>query len=363
MYQFQGFCQYRCKIGSRSEEEIKTLGSLSGVWTLQTVMGILNKLSSMTSTKAQKETTLEQFAYFAAIEKIRLECLLGDYGAALEAATLIRFGDRTELYNELPNCHVNLYYHTGVCQMMLRKYGEAIDTFVDISLHIARVLKFGNNSSVKNAGDLQMDQQMKKMLDKMLALTAVCTSLSPGVRLDDQVRELMESKYPEKVRRMQMGEVSAFTDLFESSCPRFISSSIPDYGSPSNLVNEAFRNQVSCFSREVQQHVAALKLRSYLRLYASIEIAKLAGFSDVTEEELVGQVLSYKLKLFHEQSSNGAECFSDVDYYVKDSSLFIDAISAKVEKRNAAERFFFAGVKKNTEIMNLMDKSINSILS
>ena len=36
---------------------------------------------------------------------------------------------------------------------------------------------------------------MKKMLDKMLALTAICVALSPGIRLDDQVQELMESKF------------------------------------------------------------------------------------------------------------------------------------------------------------------------
>ena len=92
-YQFQGFSQYRCQVRSRSEEEIKTLSTLNNVWALPTVMGILNKLSSMLKPGASKETTLEQFSYFAAIEKIRLECLLGDYGAALDTATLIKFGD------------------------------------------------------------------------------------------------------------------------------------------------------------------------------------------------------------------------------------------------------------------------------
>ena len=365
-YQFQGFSQYRCQVRSRSEEEIKTLSTLNNVWALPTVMGILNKLSSMLKPGASKETTLEQFSYFAAIEKIRLECLLGDYGAALDTATLIKFGDRSELFYELPSCHVNLYYHTGVCQMMLRKYGDAIDTFVDVALHVARTLKLGNQPGMKKDGG---DQLMKKMLDKMLALTAICISLSPGsVRLDEQVRELMESKYPEKMRRMNMGEVQAFTDLFESSCPRFISSSIPDYTAPpSNLVNEAFRNQITCFAREVQQHAAALKLRSYLRLYASIDLAKLAAFSDVNEEELVGQVLSYKLKLFHEQQNATASgtretSKADVDYYVKDSSLFIDAVSAQQEKKNAAERFFFSGVSKNALLHSIVDKSLDNIL-
>lgn len=363
-YQFQGFCQYRCEVRSRSDEEIKTLSTLNHVWALPTVMGILSKLSSMLSLGAKKETTLEQFSYFAAIEKIRLECLLGDYGAALDTAALIKFGDRSELFYELPSCHVNLYYHTGVCQLMLRKYGDAIDTFVDVTLHIARTLKLGNKEGKKDGGDLLM--LMKKMLDKMLALTSICISLAPGnVRLDEQVRELMDSKYPEKMRRMKLGESQAFIDLFESSCPRFISSSIPDYTAPpTNLVYEAFKNQVACFSREVQQHVGGIKLRSYLKLYASIDLAKLAAFSDVSEEELIGQVLSFKLKLFHEQknaTSSGTERPADVNYYVKNSSLFIDTVSAQQEKKSEAERFFFSGVRKNKTLLQIVDKSLDSI--
>ena len=133
---------------------------------------------------------------------------------------------------------------------MLRKYGDAIDTFVDVTLHVARTLKLGNKEGKKDSGDILVF--MKKMLDKMLALTSICIFLAPGnVRLDEQVRELMDSKYPEKIRRMKLGESQAFIDLFESSCPRFISSSIPDYtAQPSNLVYEAFKNQVACFSRE-----------------------------------------------------------------------------------------------------------------
>jgi translation initiation factor 3 subunit L len=308
---------------------------------------------------SRRESTMEQFAYFAAIEKIRLECLLGDYGSALDACGLVKLGDRTEPYYGLPSCHVNLYYHVGVCQMMLRKYSAAIDTFVDISLHTSRAIKLSANSSTKKDA---VEQLMKKMLDKILALTAVCVALSPGVRLDDQVREMMESKYPEKIRRMQIGNITAFSDLFESACPRFISPAIPDYTVQSNLCAEMGQNQVSNFVREVQQHVGALKLRSYLRLYASIEVEKLARFSDSSVEDLVSQALSYKLKMFQEQSLDGAERFSDVDYSVKDGSMVIDSVPVQVDKSNAAESFFFAGMRKNADILKDLEKSYQSIL-
>jgi translation initiation factor 3 subunit L len=205
---------------------------------------------------------------------------------------------------------------------------------------------------------------MKKMLDKMLALTAICVALSPGVRVDDQVRELMESKYSDRVRRIQMGNTTACSDLFESSCPKFISSAIPDYKVQSNLCTEVFQNQVSHFVREVQQRVGALKLRSYLRLYASIDVDKLARFSDMTAEALTSQVLSYKLKIIQEQqSADGTARSSGVDYFVKDGSLAIDSTPTQIDRSNAAERFFFTGMRKNADFLRDVEKSYDNILS
>ncbi len=334
------------------------LDSNRDVWVLPRVMSILNRLASLATSTPKRLSTVEQFGYFAAVEKIRLECLLGDYGSALETCSLIKLGDRSEPYFELPSCHVNLYYHVGVCQMMLRKYDEAIDTFVEISLHVSRVIRLGNSATLKNG----LEVLMKKMLDKMLALTAVCVTLSPGVRLDDQVRELMESKYMDRIRRMQMGNIAIFGDLFECSCPKFISSAIPDYKVQSNLCTEVFQNQVANFSREVQQRVGALKLRSYLRLYASIDLEKLARFSEMSSESLTSQVLSYKLKVLQEQGPDGVAKNAGVHYYVKDGSLVIDSTPGHVDRSNAAERFLFTGMRKNAEILRDVEKSYQNIL-
>lgn len=320
-------------------------------------MSVLNRLSALTSPNSKKLSTMEHFAYFAAVEKVRLECLLGDYGSALDTCALIKLGDRSEPYYGLPSCHVNLYYHVGVCQMMLRKYDEAIDTFVEICLHASRVVRLGNGTTSKNGSEMLM----KKMLDKMLALTAICVALSPGVRLDDQVRELMEGKYSDRVRRIQAGNVTVCSDLFESSCPKFICSAIPDYKVPSNLCTEVYQNQVSTFVREVQQRVGALKLRSYLRLYASIDVDKLARFSDMSSEALTSQVLSYKLKI-QQQIVDGTARSSGVDYFVKDGSLVIDSTSTHTDRSNAAERFFFTGMRKNADFLRDVEKSYNSVM-
>jgi translation initiation factor 3 subunit L len=348
VYQFQGFCQYRCQVRNRTAEDLKVLDANRTIWILPVVIGTLRKLSSKASSTAsvtEASDTLELFAYFASIEQARLECLLGDYRGALEVTEHIKLGDRSELYTKLPSCHVNLYYHTGVCQMMLRQYNEAIETFGAISLYVSRIMKPGAPSSLKSAQD---QSTMKKMLDKILALLAICVCLLPGVKIDDQVRELVESKFSDKMRRLGLGEMNVFTDMFKNSCPRFISSALPDYGNMTNLVEEAYDNQVSVFKGEIRQHVAVLRLRSYLRLYASIDLAKLARFSDMTESDLVSLVLNYKHKL--KESTFG------VDYFVQDDLLIIDTVPTKVDKSKAAERYFVAGVRKHSDILTDLNR-------
>jgi translation initiation factor 3 subunit L len=341
VYQFQGFCQYRCVILHRTSTELSILEENKGVYTLSVVMGILNKLSKkrVVGGVINANDTVGQFAYFASIEKARLECLLGDYGGSLDAISDIKLGDRSELYMQLPVCNVSLYYHTGVCQMMLRRYSNAIETFGEIALYLSRIMKPGAVSNLK-AGQ---DQVMKKSLDKVLPLLTICISLLPGVKVDDQVRELVDSKYNEKMRRLQLGDINVFNDMFEKSCPKFISPSIPDYSKQSNLSQEAYLNQVTVFASGVRQHIAVLKLRSYLRLYASIDVAKLARFSDMNESELVSLILSYKHKL--KDSSLG------VDYFVENNALVIDAVPSKVDKSKATERYFSAGVRKHADIL------------
>ena len=174
IYQFQGFCQYRCQFKKISSEEIKVLEANRHIWILPVVMGTLKKLASKingATVVTSASSTLEQFAYFASIEQARLECLLGDYRGALDAATFVKLGDRSELYTLLPSCHVNLYYHTGVCQMMLRKYSEAIDTFGDVALHVSRIMKPGASSNLKNGLDDEENARKNPPFDCNLRFT------------------------------------------------------------------------------------------------------------------------------------------------------------------------------------------------
>jgi translation initiation factor 3 subunit L len=99
-------------------------------------MPIIAKVSFASSTK-------QQFGYFASIELARLECIVGDYGASLKALSVVDIYDRSEHFETLPQCHVNVFYHAGISQLMLRRYTDSIDTFSNAILYISRTLKPG----------------------------------------------------------------------------------------------------------------------------------------------------------------------------------------------------------------------------
>ena len=204
--------------------------------------------------------------YFSLIEAARLECLVGDYVESLRHLSSIRLWDKREWFTLVPSCHVNLFYHAGLCQLMIRRYGDALDTFSDVVLHVSRVLKPGSAPLRSSA-----QGQLQKMLDKVMALTAISISLCPGYAVDDQVdwiafvwsspnacyvctlvwfrachqvREMVEKKWEDRFRRLQSGDLAAFEGLFELSCPKFISPAVPDYEIVGSIGTDAYRHQV-----------------------------------------------------------------------------------------------------------------------
>lgn len=69
------------------------------------------------------------------------------------------------------------------------------------------------------------------------------------------------------------------------SCPKFIVPAAPDFtAEPApGLGQETYRLQVRLFLSEVRQQALLPTIRSYLRLYTSIPIQKLADFTELNE--------------------------------------------------------------------------------
>lgn len=365
-YQFQGFCQFRCQVANNNSDDLKVLEANRDAWNLPTVVSILKRLiragkqqSGTGNLVLNSSNIIAQFGYFASIELARLECLLGDFPASLAAISAIKLNDRSELFVQLPLCHFNVYYHTGVCHMMLRKFNSALEVFTNITLHISRILKPGSAASQRAGG------QMQRMLDKVLALTAIVSTLCPSSRLDDQVKDMIEAKWSEKSRRLLVGDKSSFSEMFEASSPKFISPLVPDYSVPLNMNQDTSNHILQVFLQEVDQHLSFLKLRSFLTLYASIELSKLARFNDTPEADLICQLLSYKNKSIqystpssaaHAAAGNNSSCIrsnsSNVHFYVDNGALIVDSTATTADQSKTQERFFIAGVRKHAEVMN-----------
>mmetsp|Transcript_4086 Transcript_4086/g.6707 ORF Transcript_4086/g.6707 Transcript_4086/m.6707 type:complete len:455 (-) Transcript_4086:115-1479(-) len=386
-YQFQGFCQFRCQMAniSSNPDTLKTLETNRDAWNLPEVISILRRLIRAGQAKSggmkvsSNSPFLVQFGYFASIELARLECLMGDFTASLAAMSSINIYDQSEMFTTVTLCHFNVMYHTAVCHLLLRKFTSAVDILSTVVLHISRLLKPGAGGGASGAGagggergvggggNIRggLQQQLQRNLDKVLALAVLASFLCPGYRLDEQVKETMEAKFADRILKLQNADTfqKNFTDLFEYSTPKFISPYVPDYsGGAAKGDNVSTTSHIlSMFLVEVQQHQSFMKLKTFLGMYATIDVSKLARFSELSESEVVSQLLSYKHKstmMTNMSSGTGIQATSpsvntsDLHFFVDNGAIVVDASSSKSDLNRAHERFFTSGVHKHDEILN-----------
>jgi translation initiation factor 3 subunit L len=257
----------------------------------------------------------------------RAECLFGDYHSCLKHVEVIAanesdgsLGKQAGLFMTVPMCYVIFYYHQGFAQMMMRRYVDAIKSFSSVITYISR-----NKQAL--SGD-----QTGKLSDKMLALLSACVVFCPGQRLDDAVGNQLRDKYGDTMKRMERGESSAFEEVFSYAHPKFILPCVPNYDQPLNYNQDAFQVQVRVFSQEVAQQEQMPKIRSYLKLYRSIGIEKLARFNDTELDAFRTQLLALKHKSFQLQTDRSSAALtegkraaaSDVHFFVSGDMVHID---------------------------------------
>lgn len=263
---------------------------------------------------------------------------------------------------QLPVCHLNVFYHTGVCNMMLRRFNEACEVFNEIILYVSRILKPGSAASLRQG----VAQQLQRMLDRVLALTGVVLTLYPTGKVDDQALEMVEAKWSEKFRKMNAGDRSAFQDLLEYASPKYISPIVPNYSIAKSIHTEASHHIVDTFMGEVDQHIPFLKLRSYFGLYASIDISKLARFNDLPESDLINVVTSLKHKSKSHRATTLNPASSGSNFFMEDSVLVIDNGGSNTVQTNATanknhEKFFINGVRKHVEIKRQLENTFEKL--
>ncbi|EIN05492.1 eukaryotic translation initiation factor 3 subunit 6 [Punctularia strigosozonata HHB-11173 SS5] len=315
IYQFQSFCVWRSKPKNKTEDELIMLSEGGQqVWSSYSVLNVLysliqkSKINEHVAAVQEGKSAAEiaeivgeygskplykMLGYFSLIGLLRVHTLLGDFTLALKILDDIELTQKSP-FTRVTACHVTTYYYVGFCYIMLRRYPDAIRTFVSI-------LNFNMRMRQYHTRSYQYDQ-INKTADRMYALFAVCNALSPS-RLDDNIANIAKERYGEQFAKMSRGEegLPAFEELFLYACPKFISANPPAYEDPDALQAyvddpppEPAQRHLASFLADVKVQATVPTLRSFLKLYTSIDARKLSSFLDTDEEEMVQQMMVLK---------------------------------------------------------------------
>jgi len=163
------------------------------------------------------------------------------------------------LYTSVTAAYTSLYYYTGFAYMMLRRYQDAIKTFTAVLLYISRMKQYHTR---------QYDQ---KKNDKMFTLLVILQIFCPK-KIDEHIANVIRQDHAEKVIAMQNRDVD---QLFYYACPKFVYPIPPDFTSDITSHYNATTTQCKLFMKEINQQLPLPTIRSYLKLYRSIDIDKI----------------------------------------------------------------------------------------
>lgn len=369
LYQFQSFCQYRAKMKTKTEQEITLLRQSEQVWN---VFGVLNFLQALVE-KSQiieilerEKEGLEQFTatdgydysggsnivkvlgYFSMIGLLRVHCLLGDYQTGLKCLAPIDISQQG-VYSIVIGSHIAAIYHYGFANLMLRRYTVAIREFNKILIYILKTKQYHQKSP-------QYEQILKKN-EQMYALLAICLTLCPQVNLvDENVNSQLREKYGEKMNRMQRWDDEAladFDELFSYACPKFITPSIPNYDEPlGNYNQDAYRLQLKMFLYEVKQQQLLVGVRTFLKVYSTISLGKLAAYMEVDDATLRTILMTYKHKTHTIDIDGKTVSNADLDFYIDGDMIHV--VKSKPSKRYGD--YFMRQIAKLEGMMSELDR-------
>ncbi|KAI9846774.1 MAG: hypothetical protein M1837_003623 [Sclerophora amabilis] len=348
IYQFNSFCSYRNRVARDGDkkDEIQLLRENPNTWGCYSVLNVLYSLiqrsqinEQLGAIKRNEDPTsvageygsrplYRMLGYFSIIGLLRVHCLLGDFSLALKTLDDIELNKKA-MFARVMAAHFTTYYYVGFSYMMLRRYADAIRMFSHILVYVSRTKNFQKNA--------QYDSISKKN-DQMYALVAICVAFHP-TRLDDTIHTALREKYGDKFARLQRGgpeSLPLFEELFRSACPKFINPTPPDFDNP-ELNVDPLEHHLAIFMDEVRTNMLSPTVRSYLKLYTTMDLKKLAGFLEVDPEKLRGWLLVNKQRSRQVRwSENGlldgdVVNSNDLDYAMQGDLIHIS--EAKVGRR------------------------------
>ncbi|VDD77762.1 unnamed protein product [Mesocestoides corti] len=375
IYQFQKFSIARNKVKKKPEDDA-FLRQNPRTWSIHGVLNILfqlvekSNINDQLSYYAMQRDSSEvagvfgqcnlykMLGFFSLVGLCRVHCLLGDYFTALKMLEHVQLSHQ-ELYHEVPTCHITTGYYVGFAYMMMRRFQDAVRTFTSTLVYISRVSNY-----VAQHQDLR--DYVIKQSDQMTSLLAICITINP-MPIDQSVEQHIKDKFAESLNRLQQTNKDEFSMCFDMGCPRFIN---PDANANerTDYVLDAQRHQGYVFRNELDQHWIELpRLRSFLKLYTSLPVSKLAHFLDEDEEGVHSLLMRFK-HLLKNVTSTGESCgclegilklLCDTDFYVDGDMVHI--ADMKVDRRFS--EFFMLQLEKLRELNDQLDeveKKLNS---
>ncbi|KAI9661008.1 MAG: hypothetical protein M1821_009335 [Bathelium mastoideum] len=350
IYQFNSFCSYRQRVALKNEasDEIALLRENPNAWGCYSVLNVLYSLiqrsqisEQLAAMKRGEDGTLyageygnrplyKMLGYFSIIGLLRVHCLLGDFSLALKTLDDIELNKKA-MFARVMAANFTTYYYVGFSYMMMRRYADAIRMFSHILIYVSRTKNFQKNAS-------QQYDSITKKNDQMYALVAICVAFYP-TRLDDTIHTALREKYGEQFNRMQRGgpdSLPLFEELFRSACPKFISPTPPDFDNPEINI-DPIEHHLAIFMEEVKNNMWSPTVKSYLKLYTTMDLKKLAGFLEVEPEQLRNWLLVNKQRSRQVRWSEGGLLdgqvvnSSDLDYAMQGDLIHVS--EAKVGRR------------------------------
>ncbi|EGI70009.1 Eukaryotic translation initiation factor 3 subunit L, partial [Acromyrmex echinatior] len=289
VYQFQSFAQYRANLSNKTPDEIENLNAHNKIWDVLCVLNVLHYLVDKSKIKSQLEvyasggdpdsvagafgrhSLYKMLGYFSLVGLLRLHSLLGDYYQAIKVLENVELYKKSA-YSHVPGCQISTAYYVGFAYMMMRRYADAIRTFSGILLYIQRTKQLFATRSYQN-------DQINKQTEQMYHLLAICLVLHPQCIDEGLQQALRDKNYHEKMYKMQYGDLTEFENCFVFACPKFLSLTPPNPDNPNeDYVREAIKHQTQVFMDEVIQQKMLPTIRSYLKLYTTLPLSKLATF-------------------------------------------------------------------------------------
>lgn len=201
-----------------------------------------------------------------------------------------------------------------------------------------------------------------------MALAAMLIVLSPGIRVDEQVRKLINEKYFEQLSAKNHSSNDenkrhpnkGFEELFLFTSPKFISPASPDFSLKTDHHREAFQIQLAQFMKEVNIQLSLPTIRSYLKLYKSISIEKLALFCGVDPKNFREHLISINNRSMQTvRTKDGSSPIEGVQVAVNDINFYISNDIVYVEEATQTKsytRFFISQTLKFESIIYDLNK-------